>query len=308
MRIGIQFDPRGHRDLERLLEDFVRAEEEGFASAWLGQVFDHDALTLLALAGPRTRRIELGTAVVPLPTRHVSVLAQQALTTQFATRGRLCLGVGAGHGLILDKKLGLASDRPVARTREALEVLRPLLNGEYVKYTGTYQRLRMATPVDGVTAPGIILAALGPRMLELASELADGVAVVFAGARFIAEEVRPRLPATARIVACLPVALTETPEPLIEAIDAYTAPSMVLPAYQRTLAAQGEGGVGALSLVGDQTQLEAGLSELAESGVTDLNPILISAPADSGCARRTRAFLAECARSRTNPAATAFEE
>ena len=80
MRIGLQFDTRGKNDIEALLADFIRAEEEGFDSVWIGQVFDHDVLTLFALAGTCTERIELGTSVVPMPTRHPTVLAQQALT------------------------------------------------------------------------------------------------------------------------------------------------------------------------------------------------------------------------------------
>ena len=198
MKIGIQFDPRGNPDLDAILASFAQAEEEGFEAIWLGQVFDHDVLTLFALAGARTERIELGTSVVPLPTRHPTALAQQALTTQLATNGRLCLGVGCGHAVILDKKLGLEPDAPLGRTREALEVLRPLLRGEYVKYAGQYQRMRVGTPIAGAEAPSLILAALGPRMIELAGELTDGVTLVFAGARFISENVRPRLPRGAR--------------------------------------------------------------------------------------------------------------
>lgn len=296
MRIGIQFDTRAKADVEALLGEFVRAEEEGFDSVWVGQVFDQDVLTLFAMAGLRTRRIELGTSVVPLPTRHMTVLAQQALTTQLASGGRLCLGVGSGHAVILAKKLGLPSNRPVARTREALEVLQPLLRGEYVKFTGEYQRMRVATSVAGARPPGVILAALGPRMIELAGELTDGVTLVFAGGRFVAEHVRPRLPETARIVACLPIAMTDEPRAHAAAVDAYTAPSAALPAYQRTLAKQNVERVSEVSLIGSRAALEEGLDALADTGVTDLNPILLSSDADPGSARRTREWLADRAR------------
>ena len=296
MRIGIQFDTRGNADIESILADFVAAEEAGFDTVWMGQVFDHDILTLFALAGPRTRRIELGTSVVPLPTRHPTVLAQQALTTQLATGGRLCLGVGSGHGIILERKLGLEGDRPVARTREALEVLRPLLRGEYVKYAGEFQRIRVGTPVAGTEAPSVILAALGPRMIELAGELTDGVTLVFAGADFVETEVRPRLPKGARIVASVPVAVTDVPENVAAMVDEYTAPSTVLAAYQRTLATQKIDRVSELAVMGSAQQVADGLERLAESGVTDLNPILVSSDSDPGCGRRTREFLAERAR------------
>ncbi len=298
MRIGLQFDTRGNPDVESLLGDFVRAEEEGFDSVWVGQVFDHDILTLFAMAGLRTRRIELGASVIPLPTRHPVTLAQQALTTQLACGGRLCLGVGSGHAAILDKKLGLPADAPVARTREALEVLGPLLRGEYVKYDGDYQRMRVGTPIAGAAAPSVILAALGPRMIELAAERAEGVTLVFAGARFVEERVRPRLPADHRIVVSVPVALTDAPREVGALIDEYTAPSMALPPYQRTMAAQGLERVSALALIGDVKTLEAGLATLEDSGATDLNPILVAGPADPACAARTREFLA--ARARAN--------
>ena len=296
MRIGLQFDTRGKNDIETLLADFVRAEEEGFDSVWIGQVFEHDILTLFALAGLRTQRIELGTSVVPLPSRHVTTLAQQALTTQLASGNRLCLGVGSGHAMILDRKLGLPSDRPLGRTREALETLRPLLRGEYVKYAGEFERVKVDIPIAGAAPPPVILAALGPKMIELANELADGVSLVFAGGDFVAKHVRPRLADSARIVASVPVALTDAGEAMETLIDQYTAPSMALPPYQRTMATQGLERVSQLAILGDEQAVEAGLAALEASGTTDLNPILVSGKADPGCADRTRAFLAQRAR------------
>jgi F420-dependent oxidoreductase-like protein len=296
MRIGLQFDTRGHADVETLLADFVRAEEEGFDTIWVGQVFDHDILTLFAMAGLRTQRIELGTSVIPLPTRHLTTLAQQALTTQLASGGRLCLGVGCGHAAILDKKLGLPADAPLARTREALEILAPLLRGEYVKFSGDYHRVRVGTPIAGTAAPPVILAALGPRMIELAGELTDGVTLVFAGAEFIRTHVRPKIPAPSRIVASVPVALTDQPNEVAQLIDEYTAPSMALPPYQRVMTAQGFERVSQLAILGDETALGEGLANLEAAGATDLNPILVSGPPDPGCRDRTRAFLADRAR------------
>jgi len=296
MRIGLQFDPRGNPDLENVLGDFVRAEEEGFDSIWMGQVFEHDILTLFAAAGLRTKRIELGTSVVPLPTRHIATLAQQALTTQLACGNRLCLGVGSGHAMILDKKLGLPNDKPLARTREALEVLRPMLRGDYVKYSGDFERVKVGTPIAGVEPPSLILAALGPKMIELAGGAADGVTLVFAGPDFIEEHVAKVLPAGKRIVASVPVMLTNEGESMSALMDEYTRPSMALPPYQRAMATQGFERVSQLAIVGDERAVEAGLDRLEESGATDLNPIMVSGEGDPGCADRTRAFLAERAR------------
>ncbi len=296
MRIGIQFDTRRVASAATMLGDFERAEAEGFDTVWIGQIFSHDVLTLFAMAGLRTERIELGTSVVPLPTRHVVTLAQQALTTQLATGNRLCLGVGSGHAMILDKKLGLPNDHPLGRTREALEVLHPLLRGEYVKYAGEFEQVRVDTPVEGVEPPPVILAALGPKMIELAGERTDGVTVVFAGPDFIAEHVTAKLPTGKRIVASLPVMLTHATEPMCALMDEYTAPSMALPPYQRTMGAQGFERASQIAIAGNEQAVEAGLDRLAASGVTDLNPILIAGESDPRCADRTRAFLAERAR------------
>ena len=296
MRIGLQFDTRSVPDAETVLADFERAEAEGFDTVWIGQIFAHDILTLFAMAGGRTRRIELGTSVIPLPTRHVVTLAQQALTTQLATSGRLCLGIGAGHAMILDKKLGLPSDRPLARTRETLEVLRPLLRGEYVKHAGEFEQVRVDTPIPGTSPPDVILAALGPKMIELSGELTDGVTLVFAGPDFIRDHVTARLPEGKRIVASVPVMLTEEAAAMSDLMDEYTAPSMALPPYQRTMEAQGFDRASQLAIVGDEAAVVEGLERLEASGVTDLNPIMVGGDADPACADRTRAFLAARAR------------
>lgn len=298
MRIGIQIAPQEHAEIGSILELFCQAEAEGFDSAWLGQLFWHDALTLLALAGPVTERIELGSFVVPVPARHPTVLAQQALTAQLATKGRLCLGVGAGHAPILEKKLGLRSDAPVAHMKEYLEILRALMRGEYLKYDGDYYQVHVATPVPGAEPPGVILAALGPRMLDLAERRADGAAVVFAGARFVEDVVRPRMSERSRIVLSIPMLVTREVELARRTIDTYVASSAALPAYARSLAAEGVSGLGELAIVGDAEEILAGLDDLERAGVTDLNVIQIQLREDPEALVRTRQVLGQAARRR----------
>ncbi len=110
-----------------LVDELVRAEELGLQSAWLVNIRSYDALTVLALAGQRTSRIELGTNVVPTYPRHPSALAQQALTTQAAAGGRLLLGIGLSHRVTMEQSLGFDWSRPVRHMREYLNALRPLL-------------------------------------------------------------------------------------------------------------------------------------------------------------------------------------
>ena len=98
MKLGIYGgNVRRGQPLTSLVDEIVQKEEEGFSSYWSPQVGTFDALTVFALAGQQTSRIELGTAVVPSYPRHPSALAQQAATVNSLAGGRLVLGVGPSH-------------------------------------------------------------------------------------------------------------------------------------------------------------------------------------------------------------------
>jgi len=112
------------RKVKKLLEDIEWAESAGMDTAWMPQVpNDFDCLTMVALMGSRTSRIELGTAVVPLQAQHPIALARQALSVHAATGGRLALGVGPSHHWIVRDMLGIPYEKPAAYTRDYLEVL-----------------------------------------------------------------------------------------------------------------------------------------------------------------------------------------
>src|SRR6201981_867899 len=114
MRIGTFLDePAGPQALDRLRDDLKRAADDGFASAWLSNIFGLDALTALAVAGSQVPGIDLGTAVVPTYPRHPAVLAQQALTVALAVGpGRLTLGIGLSHQIVLENMYGYSFERP----------------------------------------------------------------------------------------------------------------------------------------------------------------------------------------------------
>ena len=138
MRIGVMLSMPGDlTGLAGLVRRAVEAEAAGFASAWLPQVTGLDALTVLAIAGGATSGIELGTSVVPTYPRHPVMLAGQALTVQDATGGRLALGIGLSHKMMVEGVLGLDYSRPVPHMREYLSVLNGLLAGERVQMSGT---------------------------------------------------------------------------------------------------------------------------------------------------------------------------
>ena len=101
-----------------MISDAVWAEENGLSTVWIPQVPDEfDAMTAAALIAQVTSRIEIGTAVVPLQSRHPVALMQQSLSTQLVAQGRFTLGLGPSHHWIIEDMLGLPYERPAALTR-----------------------------------------------------------------------------------------------------------------------------------------------------------------------------------------------
>src|SRR5665213_3171183 len=156
--------------------------DAGIETAWTSQIFGYDALTTLAVVGREVPSIGLGTAVVPTYPRHPVMLAGQALTVQAATGGRLTLGIGLSHHLVIENVFGQSFEKPVRHMREYLSILMPLLEGEQVAFTG--ETLRAATfgplQIKAPKAP-VLVAALGTAMLGLAGRLADGTVTWMTG-------------------------------------------------------------------------------------------------------------------------------
>jgi alkanesulfonate monooxygenase SsuD/methylene tetrahydromethanopterin reductase-like flavin-dependent oxidoreductase (luciferase family) len=121
VRIGLQIGPerRRYRDkVNRLIEDAQGAEQAGFDTVWVPQIPDEfDAMTAVTLMGHATSRIELGTAVVPVQSRHPVAMAQQALSTQAVCEGRFTLGLGPSHHWIVTDMFGLPYEKPARLTR-----------------------------------------------------------------------------------------------------------------------------------------------------------------------------------------------
>lgn len=297
VRIGLYVSERGAASIDHLVARFARAETLGFRTAWIGHVFGHDALTVLALAGRATARIELGTWVVPTPLRHPVALAQQAITVQDACAGRLVLGIGASHEAVVERRFGLDASRPLRRMRETLDVLAPLLAGERVRPRGA----ALAVGLRAVSPPPILLGALGPKMLELAGARADGAALWLAGPRALERFALPRVRAAAaragrpppRIACGLPVCVTSDPAGARAAAESFLARSARLPAYRRILAREGARGVGDVAIVGDEEAVASRLRALADLGVTDFHAVAIPVPGDPAAPRRTVRFLSD---------------
>src|SRR6202045_4072908 len=198
MRLGVMIGAeRGDmaRKVTKLLEDIEWAEAAGFDTAWVPQVpNDFDALTAVALMATRTSRIELGTAVVPLQAQHPIALARQALSVHAAAGGRLALGVGPSHHWIIRDMLGLPYERPAAYTRDYLEVLDAAFHGPGpVDVENDSFAVHNPLAIGADTPMPVLVAALGPLMLQLAGELADGTVLWMADERAIGDHIAPKI-------------------------------------------------------------------------------------------------------------------
>jgi len=192
MRIGVSLrEPSGPDPMSGLREQAQQAADDGFASAWMSNIFGLDALTALAVTGNQVGRIELGTAVVPTYPRHPAVLAQQALTASAACGGRLVLGIGLSHKIVIEDMYGYDFARPVRHMREYLAVLLPLLERRPASFTGETVRANIGLTTPGEGRVPVLLAALGTQMLRLAGQQADGTILWMTGPATTAGHVVP---------------------------------------------------------------------------------------------------------------------
>jgi probable F420-dependent oxidoreductase len=158
-----------------------RAEVLGYESLWIADTgAGPDAFVVATVAAEVTRRARIGTAVIPIYTRALPVLAAGAGSVAQLTPGRFILGLGISSETIVDTWGGVAFRRPFTRLRETVAVLRQMLAGERVTFEGKTVRTRYFRLVSPPPAPvPIYVAALMPPMLELAGEIADGVILNF---------------------------------------------------------------------------------------------------------------------------------
>ena len=312
MRLGLMIGsdkerPRTER-LAGLIADGRAAEDAGFASFWIPQIPGYlDAMTAIALLGTRTGRIELGTAVVPVQTRHPIPMAQQALTTQVACAGRFTLGIGPSHHWIVDDQLGLSYDRPAALVRDYLDVLNAAFaQPGPVDVENNSFRVHSPMDVTDMTAMPILLAALGPAMLRIAGEHTDGTILWMADERAIEHHVAPRITTAAahagraapRIVACVPVALCRQGD--VDTARTYANEVLghahVSPNYVRLLEHGDADDVGDTMAAGEEDAVLARLRRYRDAGVTDLAARIVPLGADQAARAvsrsRTQNFLA----------------
>ena len=289
------------RDVSERLHRISEAEADGFDSYWLPQHFGADMLTVIAMAGMQTHRIELGTAVIPTYPRHPVALAQQALTAQVAAGGRLTLGIGVSHRSTIEGWLGLPYAHPARHMEEYLSVLRPLLRESSVDFQGREFQVAGELQIpdaDMVSCP-VVIAALGPRMLEIAGRLSQGTVTWMTGPNTLRDHVVPLVSEAAaaagnpapRVCVGMPIAVTDHPDRARARADRLFQHYAVLPSYRAVLEREGVESPGDIAIVGDEAAVEDQLHQLAEVGATDLLATIFPVDGSQTSFTRTRAFL-----------------
>jgi 5,10-methylenetetrahydromethanopterin reductase len=273
------------------------AASEGFPSIWFPQTAGLDALTALAVAAVSVPAIRLGTAVVPIQGRHPIPLAQQALTVADAAGpGRFTLGVGVTHAVVSEGWYGVPYRDVVGLFEEELEALDGLLSTRRqaeVEGARLTARLKLSVPA---APPGLVVAALGPKMLRLAGRLSDGTVTWMTGPKTLATQVVPQITAAAaeagrpapRVIAGLPICVTGSREEARDRIRPILAGSARMPSYGRQLAAEGLDDPADLACIGDEDEVAGRLASLEGIGVTELLANVLGTEEEVA---RTRSFL-----------------
>jgi 5,10-methylenetetrahydromethanopterin reductase len=306
MRIGINGSSliATGAPLKQMVDHAVEAEAHGFSSYWLAQLGVPDTLTAIAAMGARTETIEIGTAVVPTWLRHPLMLASQALTVQEAIGNRLTLGIGLAHKTPIETTLGIRFDRPAKHMKEYLDVLLPAVSQRSVDVSGDIWSAHVPTfgGMPGATTPSVMLAAMGPRMLALAGARTDGLILWLSGPRTIESLLKPAVDAAAaeagrpmpRIVASVPVCVTNRGDEVRNLIATFLAGYNDLPSYRGVMDIEGVDGPAGVSIVGTESEVRAGVAAFAEAGATDFAAVEFTM--DDSEQGATRALLKELAR------------
>lgn len=162
--------------LDSVVDLGVLAESCGYDRVWTPETWGRDAVTVCTRVADETEAIGLGTSIIPVYSRSPALVGQSAATLQEASDGRFRVGIGPSGPAVVQHWHGESFDRPLRRTREYVEIIRAVLDGQPVDYDGEIFsldgfRLRCEPPTQ---TPSIDVAGMGPKAVELAGRFADG--------------------------------------------------------------------------------------------------------------------------------------
>ena len=294
MKIGIFGGTVNSGTIDDVVAEAKQVERDGFASYWAPNIFGHDALTALAIVGREVPRIEIGTSVVPTYPRHPIAIAQQSHTVNAASKGRLCLGIGLSHKVVVEGMLGLSYDKPVRHLREYLSILMPLARCEKAKFTGETYTTKGSLHGVGSSPFSVVVAALGEQMLRVTGTLADGTLTWCTGPKTLQSLTVPTITEAAktagrpapRVIAALPVCVTNNVAKAVEIAAKVFAIYGQLPSYRAMLDHEGAAGPADIVIAGTAEQVKQRVADLAGVGVTDFAAVEFSSDPDEIAATR----------------------
>jgi F420-dependent oxidoreductase-like protein len=278
MRLGVSILSEGPpSDFKEVIRRIVQAEVDGFDSILFNSGTVGEPLSVISVAGRETSRIEMTTAIVVTYTRHPFLMAQGALTANAACNGRLVLGVGPSHPAIM-ARLGFDFAHAASHVREYVTVLKALIDEQKVSFHGDFFDVEATMQLPWAPPCPVIVAALAPRMLQTAGELADGTVTWMVGLRTLTEHIAPRIKAAAagagrpapRICISLPTAVCDDEEEGRAVAAGLFSNYRTMPSYQRMLDIEG-GDAGAVALCGSEKRIEAQLRAFASAGATEVS-------------------------------------
>ena len=174
--------------LETMTQAAVLADHLGYSVAWVAEAYGSDAPTIMSWIGARTTSIDVGSAVMQIPARSPAMTAMTAATLDALTRGRARIGLGVSGPQVSEGWHGVRFAQPLARTREYVEIVEAALRRDRLEYAGRHFTLPLpdgpGKPIKLTIRPvrdhiPLYLAAVGPKNLELAGEIADGWLAIF---------------------------------------------------------------------------------------------------------------------------------
>ena len=301
MRIGLT---GGGSSVQKVVEQAERAESDGFTSLWYASLVTGDPLVAIALAGRATSTIELGTAVLQTYPCHPLLQANRAASVVDAMgRPGFTLGVGPSHEPVIRGVFGMSYDHPGRSTEEYVRIVAGVLRGESVDFDGDDWSAHTAgRAIHAAHAVPVLVSALGPRLLRVAGELADGTVLWMAPLRAIEEHIAPSVRTAAsaagrpapRIVAGLPVAVHDDEAEARSAVAATAAMYAGMANYQRILEIGGASGPADAAIVGSEASVRTQLQGLLDAGATDVWAAIVPVGDDRARSiRRTTDLLKE---------------
>jgi F420-dependent oxidoreductase-like protein len=291
------------KSIDQAIERVRKAEELGFDSVYITHIAARDSLTVLMAYAAATERVKIGTGVLPIYSRTPVATAQSAATIDEYSGGRMVLGLGVSHKVTVENWFGTKIERPLKAMREYVEILRAAFagedppEGEFFRTAFHFMGYRPRADLP------IYVAALSPKMLQLAGEIADGVILWLCNPNYIRDVVVPEVRAGREragksldgfdIVAAVPSALTDDRPGAYDVMRTDLITYWNLPFYRamiersgfgediaafdegmqagdidRARAAISDDFLAALTAIGDADEVRAGVERYAGAGAT----------------------------------------